>query len=180
MKAQCKAVLIFSLFIFSVGCKDDDSSSNFEKINTVTGISYFDENASAIGRWQFPNEKETDILLFPVPAVDVITLASQEPLKNVWVILGDCEDEDVGEEIPQMSQSLNYEVSEIEARQILAFTGTELSDEFLTINISSLDEGFYRMFFETELGEIFWKNFYKSNEPLSGQDIGAVLDNACE
>jgi len=180
MNIQYKALLIISLFILCTNC-DKDSNSNFEKVNTVTGIAFTDDNASPIGQWQFPNEKETDVSVYPNPATDVINLFSQEPLSGVWLILGDCEGEDIGEEITEMSQSLSYTVSDITTNQVVILSDTQIMSTELSINLANVEEGFYRIFFEIEAtGEIFWKNFYKSNEPVGGIIVGDLLDEACE
>jgi len=180
MNIQFKAILIISLFLLCTSC-DKDSDSNFEKVNTVTGIAFTDENGSALGQWQFPNEKDTDVGVFPNPAIDVISLFSLVPLSGVWIILGDCEGEDIGADITEMSQSLSYTVSDIVTNQIVLFSDTQTSSNQRSIDISDLEEGFYRIFFEIEAtGEIFWKNFYKANEPTGGVNLGELLDVACE
>lgn len=180
MKISIQSLLFISILCFCLACKKD-KDSNFEKINTVTGVCFTDENGTPLGKWQFPNEKAPDLFLFPNPAINLIFLEAQESLKNIWIILGDCETEDIGEDITQMSQSLSYEVEEIEAREVLlSFDSSQLTDNSLIINISGLDEAFYRMFIETENGEIFWKNFYKFSGPTGGQSLVDLLENACE
>jgi len=182
MRIPYQALLLISLLIICISCdKDSDSDSNFEKVNTVTGIAFTDDNGAAIGQWQFPNEKDTDIAVFPNPAVDVIGLFSPEPLSGIWIILGDCEGEDIGAEITEMSQSLNYTIPDIVTDQVLVFSDTQTITNQQLIDISNLEEGFYRIFFEIEATrEIFWRNFYKTNAPTGALNLSDLLDQACE
>ena len=79
MKNIKLTILVLCCFaIFS--CSDDEdpvkicepNEPDYVEINVITGMDFFDANGSAIGRWGFPNHKNGDALVFPIPSTGVL------------------------------------------------------------------------------------------------------------
>ena len=168
----------FSIFSF-ISCNDDEiseSNNNYVLVDSVTDLYLYDENGAAIGKWRDPNVKRSeDAFVYPIPATDALFVSSNSFITNIWVIKGDCFQEDI-DNIEDLSQNLIYEVSELEPNEFTANFSSQTPN--FQIDFRDYEKGFYRIFYEIENDVIYWENLYVDPTATNFPDI-VFLDNEC-
>jgi len=140
-------------------CEPEVTSSAYENIDVVTGIDFFDENGSPIGRWGFPNHYPGAIIAYPIPNTGTMFLSSQTKIKRVWLVPANCLKDSVTVDIPTLAQDLTYEISELESAQIKDIPTPDFMDN-IALDCSAVAAGFYRLFCQLESEELRWYNVY--------------------
>ena len=182
MKKLTTIISIAFLSIMTFNCNNDDDPK-FKEIDAVTGIKMVDENGGSLGVWGIPNEKASSISVFPIPAKSIFIIESELPLKNIWIISGACETDDLDTDISELSLAIDYQISEIEELQLINIPSTEINGNSIAVDVSDLQEGIYRIFFETESNEVYWKNVFKLNNEFgdfSPSKLIEYLDDECQ
>ncbi len=173
-------IIFITSFVFT-NCKDDDDSGpNYADIDVVTGVVLVDDNGMPLGTWNIPNENKGNIGIFPNPCQSFLFLESAEAIANIWIIPANCVSENLNNNIPDLSLSLEYNISEIESKQVRKIEGPPFNNNSLVLDLSGLEAGFYRIFFETDSGVIHWQNFYNIDGGLGNLELTEYLDEACD
>ncbi len=150
------------------------SNDSYQEIDKVTGLAIYDVNGGAIGLWNVPNDNSEVGVVFPNPSSGLVSLFSSEPLSRVWIVSADCSPSS-DEDIRALSDDLIYTVSEVDNLAIRSF---DLNGDFGNLNLQDLAAGFYRVFYESITGELFWQNIFIDPSVISFPDF-SILDEAC-
>lgn len=174
--------ILSTLLLFS--CNDDDNNNpdpepptEYQELGFVTGLDLFDENGSPIGRYKDPNHKTGEVSVFPIPNNGVFSVFSQTQVERLWLIPAECVIDTINMDIFNLSQSLTYELSELENAQIKDINTANSGMQF-QLNFSDVDAGFYRLFYQMTTEELFWQNIYIDPNATGFPDF-TILDNAC-
>ena len=169
LKSIIHVLCVIILFV-SCGVNDD------KEIDVVTGLHLFDANGSALGLWNEPNDNLGDALCYPNPSNGILSLASQDQIIKVWILEGNCmasSDETIRED----ASTLNYTIGKIEEQQIREIPIIDFNG-IITLNLTDLGEGFYRIFYMTVPEDLFWQNVYVDPNITSFQDL-LFINDAC-
>ncbi len=174
-------ILVLAVML-SMGCGDDDAKgTDFRDIDVVTGLDLTDVNGVPIGRWREPNHNVGDIFVFPIPAMDEISLFSTPnsgyTLTEVWIVPATCLQESESN-IVEESKNLSYTMADIEAASTrkLEFDGSSAE---VRLDLSGLSSGFYKLFYLDNQGQARWTNIYTDMNVLNFTDL-KFLDDACQ
>lgn len=174
-------ILLFVITAISISCSDKENSAEnnpilpHQEIDGVTGIALSDANSAPIGLWRTPNNNADNISIYPNPNNGIIGVYAQDDdIKNLWVIPARCVED---ESYTGGSINAEYDKSDIQTKSSLSLESPNVSGPF-TINGSSLNDGFYRIFFEMTDGNIKWINTYKKSD-LDPVNYVQTLDEAC-
>jgi hypothetical protein len=168
-------------FLFS-NCVDDkekeeETSTIYAELDVVTGLDFYDENGSPIGRWKSPNNNPGAVYTYPNPNTGVVAINSQEKIVRIWLIPADCVTDNTID-IPELSSNLTFEIPELESVQIKDIPLTDFNTQ-INLNLSDVAAGFYRIFFELETGTILWENIY-ADPSVSSIPTFDFLDGLCD
>lgn len=169
MKRPFAYLLVFSLLICN------SCGSSYEQLDNVTGLALFDINAAPIGRWNIPNDKRGESTVYPNPGNGNVFIFTSFPISKIWVIEADCS-ASTDENILEQSEELSYTVSEVEPLSVLTLelnSATEAS-----LDMTKFSPGFYRVFYESDAGELYWQNIFIDPSVIEFLDY-ALLDEAC-
>ena len=181
MKSTLFLISILStLLLFS--CNDDDNNNPepptaYQELGFVTGLDLFDVNGEAIGRYKDPNHKPGEVSVFPIPNNGVFSIFSLMQVDRLWLIPAECAIDTLNMDIFELSQSLTYEVAEIENAQIKDLNTASLGMQF-QLDFSDVDAGYYRLFYQMTNEELFWQNMFIDPDANGFPDF-TLLDNAC-
>lgn len=182
-----KTLFLLSALIFLVCSCDDDNmptmpepepEPGFTMLDVVTGLDYFDENGAPIGLWKTPNDRPGIARAFPNPNLGVVSILSMKNINRIWLIPSTCMIDTITENIPELSQSLSFEITALEEAQIKDISLSESSLQ-LSLDLSDTSTGFYKLFYQIEeTEEIFWQNIYSDPNGNSIPEF-TVLDDIC-
>jgi len=175
MRKSISLVLIIALLTACSGNSNNPEEAG--KLNIITGINLVDGNGIIRGVYGNPNVLRTeseknaknrnddepisvsDIIssvftVYPTIVEDVFSIGTSKKVKKLWIIKG----------VPTRDfQNIDFESTLSNGM----YTSKEISDNALenidlqtsgtpVINVSGYAKGFYRVFIETEEGEIYW------------------------
>ncbi len=170
----------FCLFLFFC-CNDDESSpttqTDYTALDIVTGLDLFDDNGQPVGRWKSPNHNPGLAAIYPIPNIGIVSVFSTEKMERIWLIPAKCALDSVTANIPQLSTSLIYEVSELEAAQLKDIPLANFNGQ-AQFNFTDVAKGFYKFFYQIESGELFWQNMYIDPTVSNIPDF-SILDDNC-
>lgn len=181
-----KLTLLLLCIIAFFSCNDDEDPIlegcgseplQYTLINYITGMDFYDANGASIGRWGFPNHKQGDALIYPIPSTGVVSISSQNKIKRIWLAPAACVKDSVTQNITMLSQDLNFSVSEIESIQVKDIPTPDFNNN-INLNWIDVPTGMYRVFYQMESDEIFWYNFYISTGSGNIPDF-SFMDNWC-
>ena len=177
----------YACFFFALmSCGDGDTGSDKEpmmtmptytSIDTITGISLYDENGQGIGRWHSPNDNPGDHVVFPNPSNGNLQLYSESVFSNLWLLPASCAS-DNDPDIVTASNDVVYGQDEIESLALLTLMPPDNQPTSLRLDFSSEDKGFYRLFLKTIDGDIFWQNIFINPSVVNFPDT-RMLDEHC-
>ena len=189
-----KIIFLFAFWGLLACGNDDDANNNIDKsqdIDIVTGIKLKDEVGTIFAEYGNPNTLVENILVYPNPAFDFVSIDSSEDILVIWLVSGNKSIEYSNVNFTSILTSNSYSENEIERIAELKFSkaindedNSEVNNEnidnlilttldientfdvdSILINTSELKGGYYRVFVKTESG-IYWDNIYVSNEKL--------------
>ena len=169
-------LLALSFSFISCGDTQDEESKDYQSIDAITGLRLIDANGQPLGLWRDPNDKPTNVFAFPNPNNGAVFIFSEVPMENIWILNGDCFIDSMNTDIITLSQSLEFESSDIDAIDIQQYPVDNATQ--LTLNLSDLTKGFYRLFVQLNNGEINWQNIYIDPQITTFVDL-SELDAAC-
>ena len=166
MKDIKLTLVLFSFLVFSSCGKDDGpvkvcepENPYYSQINIITGMDFFDFNGNPVGRWGFPNHKTGEAFVYPIPSTGVVSVSSQNKIKRIWLTPAECLKDSVTVDITMLSQSLNFEVSDIASIQVKDIPTPDFNNN-INLNFEDVAIGMYRLFYQLDSDEIFWYNLY--------------------
>jgi len=175
-------IFCFLLFFCVVGCQsdppvDEEPEMKYSQIDVVTGLDLYDANGAPIGIWRKPNDKYEDITAFPVPNNGFLSVFGLENTMKILVIPASCILDSVTTDIKMKSQSLSYNVTDIEELDVASFD-LDPNMESINLNLSSFSAGFYRLFYIGDSENVLWQNIYLDPAVNNFPDFSA-LETAC-
>ena len=178
-----KFILPFFLGLFLFSCGDDDNPEpqptvDYTAIDVITGMDFFDENGSPIGRWGFPNYNPSDVFVYPIPSIGVVSVGSQDKVERIWLVPVNCFKDSVTMNITTLSENLTYEISEIEAVQIKDIPTPDFNGA-VQLDFSDVNTGFYKIFYQKENDSIHWYNIYIDPTVNNFPDF-SFMENNCQ
>ncbi len=170
-------LVLFSLIYLCSSCEDADSSLDYASIDVVTGLTFFDENGQAIGKWREPNQSTQNVSIYPIPNNGNVFLFSGEIISKLWVVPASCIQVNDNDDIESLSLDLAYDEEDlaevsIQDIDVVDFTGN------LSLNLTDLSPGFYKIFYRMSNNEIGWTNSYTDPSQTSFPSF-AFLDDVC-
>jgi hypothetical protein len=164
-------------------CEDDESpmpqpESDYTHIDIVTGIRLFDANGSAIGQWRSPNDNTGEISAFPNPNIGTLLVISPQDIVRIVLVPANCLLDSTTENIPILSESLEYSEEELEVVKIKDLPIMAGNNQ-LALDFTDVPPNFYRLFVQVAGGVFFWQNLYIDPSANNVPSL-EVLDTACE
>jgi len=177
-----KVILAIFCGLLWFSCSDDDNPEpqptvDYSDIDVITGMDFFDQNGQAIGRWGFPNHNPSDVFVYPIPNIGIVSVNSQDKLKRIWLVPVNCFKDSVTMDITMLSESVTYETSEIEAVQIKDIPTPDFVD-VVQLDFSDVNIGFYKIFYQKENDAIHWRNIYIDPTVNNISDF-SFMENNC-
>ncbi len=162
-----KTILILLTILLFVSCDDDTDLDNETDIDLVTGIVTRDAIGGIIEEFGNPNTLTNDRLFcYPNPAIDILRIVdtSTNPTMNeAWIIKGNAKKIFQNTNFESIINSNLYTITELDNLELVTYDLSSSINE-VTVDISSLEPGYYRIFVKFDNGEIIWENIYNTNE----------------
>lgn len=158
-------------------CSDSEPSLDYASLEVVTGLSLMDANGQPVGLWRAPNQNTQNVSIYPIPNDGNVFLFSGEIISKIWIIPASCIQDSVNMDISTLSLSLAYDEEDLAEVSVQELEVEDFNGN-LAINMSSLDPGFYKIFYRMSNNEIGWTNSYTDPSQSSFPDID-FLDNLC-
>jgi len=150
----------------------------YSDIDIITGLDFFDDNGSPISRWKSPNHNPGEVKTYPNPNIGTVSLYSQQEIIRIWLVPAEFLIDSVIMDIPTLSQSLDYSISDLENINIKDIPIPTFNTN-ISLDFSDVATGFYKLFYQMDTEELFWQNLYidptSTNIPTFG-----FLDNLCD
>jgi len=181
MKNNLFILLFCGICLFGVNsCADVTTTKkvDYSSFSAITGLSFVDANGSPIGTWKAPNQKPGNASIYPIPGNGTVSFLGDtaEEFTKVWVTPASCITDTINENIPGLSLSIEVDLDEVEE---IALAEYNVSGNVITLDISNLGQGFYKILYTTSTStEIFWTNYYLDPNFSGGPDI-TLLDMEC-
>ncbi len=158
-----KKNLLILISVLSLSCSSDDNStpSNTD-MNLVTGIN-LRQTAEDIGL-EFGNPNilvNNKFVAYPNPANNVVFIASQENITDVWLVRGNPKKIYQNVNFSSILNNNLYTEQSIITNADFALNGQ--SSAGISLNISTLEKGYYKVFVKIG-GQVYWDNLYKYEE----------------
>ncbi len=168
-------LFVFILLSITLSCGNDDEMAKdpnptvlFSDIDIVTGMQLRDENGSPIGAVGNPNINPQATAIYPNPGQGIVSVYSPNSLvESIWILPGIQDTTFMDIDFANEINNINYTQSEIEALDIL---NIDINAAQVNLNLQELENGYYRVFYQLENGELKWDNIY-INKELTGTDI---------
>ena len=162
-----KIVIFFIIVSVLISCSsDENNSSNSTQIDLVTGINLVNNFGISEGKIGNPNELPRDnisisVIVYPNPSTNHVIIKSITKIKSVWVIKGVKTNNYQEIDFLNILKSNLYSAKEILSKSLKEFT--EVRNRELILDLSSFNDGFYKVFVQLEDDSISWTNIYKGN-----------------
>lgn len=169
-----KLVILISILVISCN-KDEPDVTDKTAINLVTGVNFretSDDSGLQLGN---PNVLVNNkFKIYPNPANELVYVSAQEIVTEVWFVKANPEKIHQDANFSSILNSNLYSEQSIISQSNFALTG-QSSNNF-SINIGTLDEGYYRVFVKIG-GKIYWDNLYKNeNQGSSQEQITSIIN----
>lgn len=168
MKKLILMVIVLTLFI---SCGDNDEE-DFDptRLDIVTGLNLKNDAGQPIVSWGNPNVTlTTSVVLFPNPAIDILRVQASTGIINIWIVNGFPSRRFFDTNFSQVFADNPFQQGEIEASASRTFDN--LNGNNLTLNVSDISQGYYRLFVQLQNGSIISDNIYidrSGNPDLTG------------
>jgi len=153
-----------------------------EGLDTVLGLSLFDANGNPIGNWRTPNDRQGEVVCFPVPSNGALSIVATEGLTDpnktitkVWVRKGTCclEEKVL---LDEETTEVLYTIDRVSASAELELDIGEQSQ--FQLDLSALETGFYKVFYTLKDNSLFWQNIYLDPSRTNFESFD-FLDQEC-
>ena len=147
-------------------------------LNIVTGIQMRDENGQPIGNAGNPNSKSGEISVFPNPLIDAANVFILNGfLDEIWILKGTQNMAFTTLDFTSILENHEVPIDSISDNKIMEFGLPSDQDiRAITLNLQNLETGYYRIFYKTKAGEIFWDNLKVDKTSDPGERISNLLD----
>ncbi|MEO9510691.1 MAG: hypothetical protein ABJN84_03600 [Flavobacteriaceae bacterium] len=168
-----KRFLFFFLVLISCDSGSENSnnlSSDETKIDLVTGIILKQSISGPSILLGNPNTFDDNLLIFPNPPIDAIFVEQTEnlPISEIWIVPA------VEEKLFQsvdFSTILNSELyTDVMLDSSSQIKIDNLQSSNITIDLSNLSTGYYRLFVKVE-GGLFWSNIYLNRDGIAIEEL---------
>ncbi|WP_075341568.1 hypothetical protein [Tenacibaculum agarivorans] len=175
-----KSILLVLIIVLLTACSGNSNNpEEAGKLNIITGINLVDVTGTTNGVYGNPNVLRNDsgtnaknrkddepisvsdiissvFTVYPTIVEDVFSIGTSKKVKKLWIVKGvptrDFQNIDF-ESTLSNGMYTSKEIGDSAVEDIdLQTSGTPI------INVSGYAKGFYRVFIETEEGEIYWEN----------------------
>lgn len=170
-----KKTLLLLLTIMALGCdsSESDNMPDPETMNLVTGVTFrqnFDDAPLQLGN---PNVRVgNSFVVYPNPAIQDISIMAQQNITGVWIVPANPRKIYQDFDFTTVLNSQTYTESAISSSSVLSFSDQPAAN--LSLNIGSLDDGYYRIFVKIE-GQIYWDNLYKRSDSENPEEEMATI-----
>jgi|TARA_B110000090_G_scaffold207834_1_gene260126 hypothetical protein len=149
--------LILILLIFN--CNSNESNLTDEnELNLVTGLNLIDSSGNSNGKFGNPNILTNNrIVVFPIPAKNVIYIQSNENINAVWIIPANAEKIYQQTDFDNIFNTKTYNENEI--KPMAEIESLDLNIRSISLNLENLKPGYYRIFMKIE-NSLYWENIY--------------------
>ena len=135
----------------------------YQKIDIITGLQLYDANGIPIGNWRSPNDLLTEASIFPNPTNGFVHVSSLQNIEQLWLIESSCLHDTIHEHIFQEAQETVFTINDFQELSIMDVQVDQPTTQ-LSLDISHLSTGLYRVFIQLKTGQITWQNiFYQPN-----------------
>jgi hypothetical protein len=146
----------------SVGTGTSISTNTISKelsLSIVTGLSLHDDVGAPMGVLGNPNIKlPNNIQPYPNTPGQAIAIYSADTINKVWILPASADQQFSQVEYNTLYQTFNYTVVDIEKLDLI-YLEPNTSGSF-QLDLSSLNSGYYRLFFKTINDSLYWDNIY--------------------
>ena len=155
-----KKILLVIIVIVLNSCNknDDNDEIGASTIDLVTGINFrqtFDDTSLTLGN---PNNYTNNIfVIYPNPAVDFLSIASNENITKVWIIPGNPNKIYQQTDFSTIYNPSTYTESQIQTKSLLELN--DLNSTNVLVDLNSLNTGYYRIFLKIN-NALYWDNIY--------------------
>jgi len=191
MKIKYIGRLFICLLVFSLYACENEEDVNEEveeemeatpsiltNINFISGVRFTNPDGNLIGQWRTPNDNRGNAIVFPNPVTENIILANSNTIVSVWFVKAECAADSLYENFVGIMSNVSYTREEVNMNASVAYLEIPLAAN-LGFDLSNLEVGLYRMFWEQQNGTILWSNIYKG-EVESVADARLTLDSLCQ
>ncbi len=174
------SVLAIALFGYNCGDTEDPEPTNENPelaINLVTGINMTDEQGAPVGNVGNPNVYPGNLMLFPKPCKDVISVFDMSNFKNIWVTKGNKNQSFADIEYDRLLANTDYPTDSILLVTELIFELENQDVSQVNLNLENLSTGYYRVFVEMKSGDLFYDNIYVDKETPQGERVDKLVSD---
>lgn len=154
-----KWMLCLVVLMLCVSCGDSDSE-DFDptRLDIVTGMNVVSSQGNPIEQWGNPNvATNINYNIFPKPAFETITITTSNTIEQVWLVRGEPTQNFPDTNFSQVLSENPYRLEDIEAN---AFRSFDASSSNVTLLLSDITPGYYRLFIQLQNGSLIWDNIY--------------------
>lgn len=167
--------LVVFMAALALGCSSsDEGGAETTSMDIVTGITFrqnFDDAPLQLGN---PNVLvDGKFVVYPNPANDVVILQAESAVSDVWIVPARARK--IYQDVNFGSVLTNglYPEATISSNSDFSLNGQSAST--LSLNISALPPGYYRVFAKIG-GQLYWDNLYKNDaDGGSENEIAAIM-----
>ncbi len=152
-------LFVFVLTIF-MSCGDsDDEDFDPTRLDIVTGMNLKNDLGQAVEVWGNPNVSSTSsVIVFPNPAIETLRVQANTGIQNIWIVNGFPSRRFFDTNFAQVFADNPFQQVEIEA--VASRTFDNLNGNTITLNVSDIAQGYYRLFVQLQNGTIILDNIY--------------------
>lgn len=172
-----KNKLFILISILALSCNNDDTNNITDKnaLNLITGINVRNTSDDLGLKLGNPNALVSNkFLIYPNPANELVYISAQENVTDIWFVKAN--PEKIYQDI-NFSNILNTDL--YSEQSIISHSNFSLSGQSsnkISLNIGTLEKGYYRVFIKIE-GKIYWDNLYKYDNQGDNQGQFTLLNN---
>lgn len=158
-----KKRLLFLISLVILSCNTDETSNpDRTALDLVTGINCRQTTDDIPLQLGNPNILiNNKFVIYPNPVTDVFYLAAQENVTDVWLVSGNPQKIYQTTNFSSVLNTNLYSEQSILDNSDFSLTGQSSSG--ISINIGTLEEGYYKVFVKIG-GVIYWDNIYKHGD----------------
>jgi len=176
-----KTILWGSLIVIIsfVACSKDSKDDIKIEINDlalITGLNIVNHNGDILKGFGNPNDAKhtsinndgsigvrTNYSILPNPAVDVIYVHANGSITSLWIVPGHISTQYQNIDFDEVYKSTAIDTTGIDKKSVINNTDQVFADGQLNLNISDLEQGFYKIIVEVDNSNLFWQAIYKSD-----------------
>lgn len=174
-----KWTLWLMVLTLCVSCGDSDSE-DFDptRLEIVTGMNVVSAQGNPVEQWGNPNvTTNISFSVFPKPAFESVQIIANTMIQRAWLVSGEPTQNFPDTDFNQVISENPYRVEDIEARASNIY---ESSSSNMTILLSDITPGYYRLFIQLQNGSLIADNIYvQATSTVNFNDINFwdILDD---